>query len=276
MADKLKNKILLKPKKSLGQNFLVDDNISRKIVNSLRLCRDDVVLEIGPGHGSITKYIIKSVKKLIGIEIDSSVAADLKSAIADENFELVNDDILSIDFSKYKKKYKRKIRLAGNIPYHLTSSILIKSFNERDSISDITLMIQKEVADRIITKSGSKNYGILSVFSQFYGKPQILFNVSPNCFYPKPKVMSSVIKIDFYDKFPYDVEENLFRIVVKTAFGKRRKTLKNSLKYLPFDEAVIDRIISNLTKYADLRPEQLSVSDFVILTNEIEKRIANE
>lgn len=241
----------------------------------MHLQREDVVVEIGPGYGSITKYIVEKVFRLIAVEIDRHVADNLRLKISKDKLELINEDILSVDLGMFKKKYGKKIRLVGNIPYHLTSPILFKSFDERKSISDFTLMIQKEVAERITAKSSSKEYGILSVFSQFYGKPKILFNISPNCFFPKPKVISSVIGIDFYDKLPYDVEENLFRLVVRTTFGKRRKTLRNGLKYLPFDESTVEKICSNLKFPLNLRPEQLNVVDFVNLTNEIEKLISN-
>jgi 16S rRNA (adenine1518-N6/adenine1519-N6)-dimethyltransferase len=258
-----------KPKKSLGQNFLVDENIARKIVGSLKLTSEDVVVEIGPGQGALTKYIIDNVLKILAVEIDIRVAEKLKSEFLSKNIEIINQDFLEFGYREIFKKYKRKFRLVGNLPYHLTSPILFKAFENRRYISDFTFMIQKEVAHRIVGKKGTKSYGILAVLTQFYGKPEILFNVSSSCFYPKPKVTSTVVRLDFSQGIPYRVDEGLFKIVVKTTFGKRRKTIRNGLKYLPFDEQMNDRIIDSLNYPLQKRPEQLSIEDFVTLTNRI-------
>ncbi len=269
ISDLKTSAIEVKPKKSLGQNFLVDENIARKIVGSLELTSEDVVVEIGPGQGALTKYIVDNVSKLLAVEIDTRVAEKLKSEFLSKNIDIINKDFLEFDYKEIFKKYKREIRLVGNLPYHLTSPILFKAFENRRYISDFTFMIQKEVAQRIVGQKGTKSYGILSVLTQFYGKPEILFNVSSNCFYPKPKVTSTVVRLDFSEEIPYRVDAGLFKVVVKTTFGKRRKTVKNSLKYLPFDEQMNKRIIDSLDYPLQKRPEQLSIEEFVTLTNEI-------
>lgn len=269
IVDLKTSTIEVKPKKSLGQNFLIDENIARKIVGSLKLKSEDVVVEIGPGQGALTKYIVDNVSKLLAVEIDTRVAEKLKSEFLSKNIEIINKDFLEFGYGENFKKYKRKIRLVGNLPYHLTSPILFKAIENRRYISDFTFMIQKEVAQRIVGKRGTKSYGILAVLTQFYGKPEILFNVSSNCFYPKPIVTSTVVRLDFSEEIPYRVDEGLFKIVVKTTFGKRRKTIKNGLKYLPFDEQMNKRIIDSLDYPMQKRPEQLSIENFVTLTNKI-------
>jgi len=265
--------IEVKPKKSLGQNFLVDENIARKIVGSLELSPKDIVVEIGPGQGALTKYLVDKVSKLLAVEIDKRVAEKLKSEFVSQNIEIINQDFLDFDFKELFIKYKRKIRLLGNLPYHLTSPILFMAIENRSYVSDFTFMIQKEVAQRLVGKRDTKNYGILAVLSQFYGMPEILFSVSNNCFYPKPKVTSTVVRISFSDELPYRVDEELFRTVVRTTFGKRRKTIKNGLKYLPFEEQINDKIINSLDFPMHKRPEQLSIEDFVTLTDKISEII---
>ncbi|MDI6779680.1 MAG: 16S rRNA (adenine(1518)-N(6)/adenine(1519)-N(6))-dimethyltransferase RsmA [Bacteroidota bacterium] len=269
------SRIFVKPKKSLGQNFLIDDNIAKKIVASLSLSTQDVIVEIGPGEGALTKFIIEKVSRLIAVEIDSVVAAELMRKFSCEKLEVINKDILDLKFSELTDKGEKKIRLIGNIPYYLTSEILFNTIDNRSYISDFTVMIQREVAQRIAAKRGTKSYGILSLLTQFYGKPEILFNVSANCFYPKPTVTSAVVRIVFYDELPYSVDEDLFRLIVRTTFGKRRKTLRNGLKFLPFDEDVVQKITGSVDFPLEKRPEELTVEEFVDLTNKITQIIEN-
>ncbi len=267
------SKIVIQPKKSLGQNFLIDENISRKIVESLKLATDDVVVEIGPGQGALTKYIVKDVKKLYAVEIDKRAAEELRSNISSKKLKIINQDILEFDLSALNTGTK-KLKLVGNIPYHLTSPILFKAIEYHKIIANVTMMIQKEVADRLAAKPNSKAYGILSVLTQFYGITKCLFKVSPNCFFPKPKVTSTVVRIDFHHQLPFEnTDEKLFSIVVRTTFGKRRKTLKNCLKYLPFDETIVKNIIQKINFPLDKRPEELSINEFVILTDKIDEII---
>jgi len=265
--------IRVKPKQSLGQNFLIDGNIARKIVHSLRLDENDVVVEIGPGHGALTQHLAGRVRHLLAIEIDNRVVGDLQAVFASEKVTILHQDFLDIHLPEWQHRYKSKLRLVGNIPYHLTSPILFKAFDEWGSIQDLTIMIQQEVAHRITAKPNTKKYGILAVLSQFYGIPKLLFNVSPNCIYPKPKVMSTVVYLRFHEQLPENINEKILTTIVKTTFGKRRKTLRNGLKYLPYDEPVIKKIIAELEFPLEKRPEQLSIHQFIQLSHQIESII---
>ena len=263
------------PKKSLGQNFLIDDNIARNIVRDLRLSKDDVVVEIGPGRGALTKFLIPNVRRLVAVEIDSRVIGELKKQFDSPNVAVLHEDFLDFDVKSTAAREGQKLRLVGNIPYYLTSPILIKAFDEHESVQDCTFMVQREVADRLAADTGTKEYGILTVYAQFYGTLKKLFDVSPNCFYPKPKVYSSVIQETFARQLPYTVNEKLFRTIVRTAFGKRRKTLRNALKYLPFERDVVGLVKDSQPSfpYLDKRPEQLTVGHYVELTNVIANRL---
>lgn len=260
----------VKPKQSLSQNFLVDDNIGKKIVESLDIQTNDVVIEIGPGQGALTKHIARKTKHLIAIDIDRRIVEFLHKKFAASNVIILHGDFLETNIGEFYDRYSVKLRIVGNIPYHLTGPLLFKIFDNRSVVSDCTLMVQKEVAQRIVAKPGTKTYGILSVFAQLYGVPTLLFTVSPSCFFPKPNVVSAVVQIRFFDTLPYCVNELLFKNVVKTVFGKRRKTIRNSLKYLPLDSKEKHRILSKIDFPIEKRPEQLTVKQFVELTNLIE------
>jgi len=266
-------RIDIKPKQSLGQNFLVDENIVRNIIRDLQLREEDAVLEIGPGQGALTGHLFEKVRSLIVVEIDGRVVEDLHRRFDPSGIIILHQDFLETDLFHWHRHCKRKLRIVGNIPYHLTSPILFKVFDASSAIHDMTIMVQKEVAQRIVAKPRTKAYGILSVFSQHYGTPRLLFNVSPNCFYPKPKVVSSVLQMELRTPVAGGEQDALFRTVVKTSFGKRRKTLRNSLKFLPYDENIVTRIISMTDFPLDKRPEDLSVEDFVQLTRLVERQM---
>lgn len=265
--------VTIKPKQSLGQNFLIDENIARNIVREMHLKPSDIVMEVGPGQGALTKFLAGKAKHLIAFEIDKRVVVKLQEKYHSESVSIIHEDFLNVSLTKWKREFKSKLRVVGNIPYHLTSPILFKVFEDRKAVIDLTIMIQKEVAKRITAEPNTKDYGILSVFSQHYGIPTYLFDVSSNCFYPKPKVTSAVIHIQIFEKLPYSIDDELFRLVVKTAFGKRRKILRNSLRYLPYDENSVQRIFKDVNFDFATRPEQLSVEQFVFLTKQIEKVI---
>jgi 16S rRNA (adenine1518-N6/adenine1519-N6)-dimethyltransferase len=261
----------VRPRKSLGQHFLIDDNIARNIVRDVDPSPEDIVVEIGPGQGALTRFLAPKVRKLIAVEIDDRVVDRLRTQFSQPHVEIVHSDFLDFDLTAVSKREGGRLRLVGNIPYYLTSEILIKALDERSAVQDITIMLQREVAQRLAAKPGSKKYGILSVYAQFYGTMNILFNVSPNCFFPKPKVSSTVVQERLFKKIPFNVDEKIFRTVVRTAFGNRRKTLRNALKNLPFDEAVYQTI--RTLPLMDKRPEQLSVKQFVELTQYIEENL---
>ena len=266
--------VYAKPRQSLGQNFLIDENIVRKIITCFQPLAGDVVMEIGPGRGALTNHLAGKVKHLILVEIDGRIIEDLRTRFSSARVTLLHEDFLDVDLGSWQDRFHARLRLLGNIPYHLTSPILFKAFGERAAIRDVTIMAQREVTRRIVAKPGSKEYGILSVASRLYGIPKILFNVSPNCFYPKPKVTSSILHIRFFDRLPAGVNPELFSTVVRTVFGKRRKTLRNGLKYLPYSEAVVGRIMDGVTVSLDKRPEQLTPEQFFDLTNQIERLVA--
>lgn len=263
--------VRVRPKQSLGQNFLVDDNISRKIANAIHLQSSDVVLEVGAGQGALTRQLAGKSKHLIIVEIDGRVVDRLREEFVSPGVTVLHADILDISFREWSERFGKRIRVVGNIPYHLTSPILFKAFDEHHAVSDVTIMIQREVAQRLVAVPGTKEYGIPSVLAQFYGIVEMLFNVSPNCFYPKPKVTSTVLQLRMHERLPFSVNEALLRTVVKTTFGKRRKTIRNSLQYLPFAEEMIARIIAREDFPLERRAEQLSVEEFVHLTQSIEE-----
>lgn len=254
---------MITPKKSLGQNFLRDDNVARKIVQHLHLNPADIVLEIGPGSGMLTKYLVGKCRRLIGVEIDQR-AVDLLKETVGEDMEILAQDIRTVNLREVGRESATPLRVVGNIPYYITSEILFWLFEHREVVQDATLMMQIEVARRLNAKPRTKEYGILSVASQFYAEPRLLFKVSPNSFFPPPEVESAVVNLVFKKTVP-DCDRELFHIVVRSTFGKRRKTLRNGLKYLGIEEAKLDKLHFDLLR----RPEELSVQDFVTLTREL-------
>ncbi len=258
------NDTTFRPRKSLGQNFLVDENIARKIILKLNPNPQDVILEIGPGYGVLTKYLFPKIKKVIAVEIDRKLTQTLNAQYGQiNNFDLITADFLKIDLGQYINGTDR-FRIMGNIPYHITSPVIFKIFKIRDSVHDMILMIQKEVAQRIVANPGCKEYGILSVFSQLFSHPQILFHVSRNVFIPKPDVDSSVIRWDFSKKQKLHVKsEARFDRLIHVVFQQRRKMLRKSLKSSPeFADKLHD-----LTYNLERRPEELKPEEFVELTN---------
>ncbi len=252
---------MLKPKKFLGQNFLRDENILRKIVDNLNLGDNDTVVEIGCGNGSLTKHLIASGARIFGIEIDERSVKLLKESFNDK-MTIIHSDVLDVSLMEISKQQQTKLKVAGNIPYYLTTEIIFWLFDAMTAVTDATLMMQLEVARRLVAKPRKKEYGILSVFSQFYSDCEILFKVSRNCFFPKPDVDSAVVRLKFKEELP-ECDTRLFRSVVRSTFGKRRKTLRNSLKSLGYDDISIEKIKFDLAQ----RPEELSVEKFVLLTN---------
>lgn len=261
-----KSQIETKPKKSLGQNFLIDENISRKTVKALNIQNDDYFLEIGPGYGSLTKYLLNETQNIICVELDKNIFE--KMIVEYENIKILNKDILKINFKSLIGSDKQ-LRVVGNIPYNITSQIIFHTIDQREYIKDLTIMVQLEVAERIIAKPRSKEYGILSVVTQAYTKPKLLFKVPPQCFYPKPKVYSAMLYLNFEENLSnYISNHDLFRKVVRVVFAKRRKILSNSLKDIN-DNIDLKKLSINLSK----RPEELEVKEFIDLSNEINNQI---
>jgi len=263
-----------RPRKSLGQNFLVDDNIARKIVRAAEILPEDIVLEIGPGKGALTKHLVGKAKHVVAVELDRRAANLLRQKFEKECagglLEIKEEDFLEFDLRKTAKRAGQALRVVGNIPYYITSPILLKAIAQREAIQDLIILVQLEVGKRIVAEPNTKDYGILSVFCQFYGTPKLLFKVPASAFFPRPKVVSALLRLDFPRRPVCDVlDENLFVEVVRTAFGKRRKTLRNSLRYLGLEGLDLSSLHFNL----QLRPEQLTLDDFVRLSNLIAKQV---
>jgi len=250
----------IKAKQSLGQNFLSDPNTADSIVRAMNLQPTDHVLEIGPGFGVLTRRIAPNVERLTSVEIDRRLAEQVKNEMRDvDNFNLVLQDFLKFSFDDID--IQKKLRVVGNVPYNITSPILFKVFEHRDKVSDLIMLIQKEVGERIVAGPNSKDYGILAVFSQAFADVELLLKVPPTVFRPKPKVDSALIRWKFTSERSQHIQdEALFRKMVKQAFGQRRKMLRKSLK----------NIIENSQVEFDYtrRPEQLSVHEWIAFVNQ--------
>jgi len=249
----------VKAKKHLGQHFLNDENIARDIAEGLTWEGYDRVLEIGPGMGVLTKYILQAKKNIEVVEIDTESVEYLKEYYQPfyPGFKIHSEDFLKMDFSS---KFDEQIAILGNFPYNISSQIIFKALEERYTVPEVCGMFQKEVAERIASKKGTKDYGILSVLAQAYYHCEYLFTVPEHVFTPPPKVKSGVIIMKRYRTEIEGVEQKRFFQVVKAGFGQRRKTLRNSLKAMGIPEDLNDH------EFLNMRAEQLSVEDFIELT----------
>lgn len=255
----------VRAKKHLGQHFLKDENIAKKIADSLTEIGYQNVLEIGPGMGVLTKYLLKKPLTTYVIEIDTESVEYLQAHYLNLANRIISKDFLKINLSDYFGD--EPIAIIGNFPYNISSQIVFKTLENRAQIPEFSGMFQKEVAKRIAEKEGSKTYGILSVLTQAFYNVEYLFTVPPSVFNPPPKVDSGVIRLIRKENFTLPVDEKLFYKVVKTAFNQRRKTLRNSLKTMNLsDNLREDSIFAK-------RPEQLSVQEFINLTSKIEKDV---
>lgn len=263
--------VRIRPKQSLGQNFLVDDNIVRNIARDIAPRPGDTVVEIGPGLGALTRVLAPLVRRLVLIEIDERAVAELRKEFTAPGVEIVHADILDVALASLGGP--GRLRVVGNIPYHLTSPILFKAFEEHALVEDLTVMIQREVAQRILAAPGSRDYGILGAMTRFFAEPRMLFTVSRNCFYPKPDVTSAVIQLRFLDAPAAAADPALYAAVVKTAFGKRRKMLRNSLLYLPYDEEIVAAVMAAHPGLMEERPEHLGVAEFAALANTLKAQL---
>jgi 16S rRNA (adenine1518-N6/adenine1519-N6)-dimethyltransferase len=257
-----------RPLKRFGQNFLINPHISEKIAQALSITPQDTILEIGPGRGALSKLIIeKRPARFIAVEIDRMLAANLSKQYP-ELMEIINDDFLNIDLSLYTEELK----IVGNIPYNITTPIIFKMIDQREGIKEAVIMMQKEVARRIVAETTeNKEYGILSVLCQTYARIEYLFEVKRGNFSPVPQVDSAVLKFIFKKDISGLKDEELFRKIVRSTFNYRRKTLKNSLGRI-FDKTVVYSINEfDLTK----RPENLSPEQFIQLTNTLYEKLRN-
>ncbi|MCU0652172.1 MAG: 16S rRNA (adenine(1518)-N(6)/adenine(1519)-N(6))-dimethyltransferase RsmA [Candidatus Omnitrophica bacterium] len=257
----------IKPKKSLGQNFLTDKNIQQKIISACSFDRQDTVLEIGSGRGELTQLIAPTAGKVFALEIDSRIISVLKDNCAGfNNVELVHADVMKFDFVAFFKKQKSKIKVFGNIPYYITTPIIELFLQYRSKISEVFLTVQKEFAERLTAVPGSKRYGSLSCFLQYYTKPEILFIIKKNSFTPRPKVDSAFLRLEVL-KIPSvkaEDEERLFK-VIRTSFNQRRKTLRNSLEGI-IERKKLDIFFTKFNLSPNIRPEDLPLNYFAALS----------
>lgn len=253
---------MVRPKKSLGQHFLKDQNIALQIVDALQMEGSQPVVEIGPGTGVLTQYLLKKDIDLKVAEIDRDSVAYLKKHFPQLADNLIEGDVLKMDWNGFADS---SFNVIGNFPYNISSQIFFKVLEHRDKVDQVVGMLQKEVAERIASDKGNKVYGILSVLLQAYYDIELLFKVPPDVFFPPPKVMSAVIRLKRNKTERLDCDEKRFKAIVKQGFQNRRKTLRNALKSLNLPPSITSMELLNL------RAEQLSVADFVFLTQQIEK-----
>ena len=265
--------------KKYGQNFLIDTHVLDKIINAAKITKDDFVLEIGPGIGTMTQYLASSAREVFAVEIDRALIPILEDTLSEyENVTILNEDILKVDIRKLaeERNQGRPIKVVANLPYYITTPIIMGLFEEEVPVESITVMVQKEVADRMQTGPGSKDYGALSLAVQYYASPYIVANVPPNCFMPRPKVGSAVIRLSRHEKPPVDVKDPrlMFRII-RASFNQRRKTLVNGLKNaqdLDFTKDEIERAVSVCGFPSGIRGEALTLRDFADLANCLSER----
>lgn len=263
--------------KKFGQNFLIDTHVLDKIIRSAEITKDDFVLEIGPGIGTMTQYLACAAGKVVAVEIDRALIPILEDTLEGyDNVTVINDDVLKVDIAKLAEEQNggKPIKVVANLPYYITTPIIMGLFEKRVPVKSITVMVQKEVADRMQTGPGSKDYGALSLAVQYYAKPYIVANVPPNCFMPRPKVGSAVIRLDRFEKPPVEVkdENQMFRII-RASFNQRRKTLANGLRNsaeLDFTKEKIEKAIETLGKGPSVRGEALTLEEFAKLSDALD------
>lgn len=263
--------------KKYGQNFLIDTHVLEKIIRAASIGSDDVVLEIGPGIGTLTQYLCENARQVIAVEIDDMLIPILGETLKDyDNVKIVHNDILKVDVNEIVSEYPgSSIKVVANLPYYITTPIIMGLFESGVPIDSITIMVQKEVAERMQAKPGTKDYGALTLAVQYYADAKIIANVPPNCFMPRPAVGSAVINLVKHKEKRYDVknEDMLFRII-RASFNQRRKTLQNGLNNaanLPYTKQQIAEAIEKMGLPAAVRGEKLSLEQFVELSNILEE-----
>lgn len=263
--------------KKFGQNFLIDEHVLNKIIAAAGVTKEDMVLEIGPGFGTMTQYLCESAREVVAVEIDKELIPVLNDTLSDyDNVTVINDDILKIDIEGLinEKNGGKPVKVVANLPYYITTPIIMGLLEKHVPVDNITVMVQKEVALRMQAKPGTKDYGALSLAVQYYAEPYIAANVPPNCFIPRPNVGSSVIRLNLFDKPPVEVsDEKLMFSIIRASFNQRRKTLQNSLVNggLPFTKEQICDALSEMGIAATIRGEALSLEQFAKLTDLLKK-----
>ena len=260
--------------KKFGQNFLIDTHVLDKIIRAADITGEDMVLEIGPGIGTMTQYLAQAAGKVVAVEIDKNLIPILSETLSGyDNVRIIHEDILKVDIEELARKEHagRPIKVVANLPYYITTPIIMGLFEKHVPVESITVMVQKEVADRMQTGPGNKDYGALSLAVQYYTKPYIVANVPPNCFMPRPKVGSAVIRLTRHETPPVKVkDEKLMFEIIRASFNQRRKTLANGLNNaadLPFSKEMVARSIEQLGKGASVRGETLTLKEFAALSD---------
>lgn len=263
--------------KKFGQNFLIDTHVLEKIIRAAEITKDDLVLEIGPGIGTMTQYLCESARKVIAVEIDKNLIPILTTdtLAAYDNVTVINEDVLKLDLKALAEKENdgRPIKVVANLPYYITTPIIMGLFESHVPLASVTVMVQKEVAERMQAAPGGKDYGALSLAVQYYATPYIAANVPPNCFMPRPNVGSAVIRLTLHEKSPVTVKDEalLFRLI-RASFAQRRKTLVNGLTNSPELSLTKDEALAAICKCGfseTVRGETLSLEDFAKLSNVI-------
>ena len=266
--------------KKFGQNFLINEAVLEEIIEEAGVIQDDFVLEIGPGIGTMTQYLCEAARQVIAVEIDTNLIPILQDTLSEyNNVEVINEDILKVDINALADKYNsgKPIKVVANLPYYITTPIIMGLFESHVPIDSITIMVQKEVADRMQVGPGTKDYGALSLAVQYYAKPEIIVNVPPSCFMPQPKVGSAVIRLTRHENPPVDVDnEKLMFQVIRASFNQRRKTLANGLNNFgsfSLGKEEIQKSIEELGVPVNIRGEALSLEQFAKLSNIINAKM---
>lgn len=264
--------------KKFGQNFLIDTHVLDKIIDAAGITKEDFVLEIGPGIGTMTQYLCENAREVVAVEIDKNLIPILEDTLsAYDNVNVINQDILKVDIEALvrEKNNGRPIKVVANLPYYITTPIIMGLFESHVPIDSITIMVQKEVADRMQVGPGTKDYGALSLAVQYYAEPEIVANVPPNCFMPRPKVGSAVIRLTRHAKPPVEVEDEKFMFrIIRASFNQRRKTLVNGLNNAPNIQVSKENILKSLEELgvgANIRGETLTLEQFAKLSNIMRK-----
>ena len=261
-------------KKQFGQNFISDDHLLAKIVEAAEITPEDVVIEIGPGAATLTAALAEKAAQVIAIEIDKDLFPIIERRMAGyAKFELVAGDAMKVDFDALAAKYgAKRYKVVANLPYYITTPIVMRFLEEGFRVSELVIMVQQEVADRFLANPGTKAYGAITAAINYYGSVSRAFNVPRTMFTPRPEVDSSIVKIKCYENKPFEADdEKLLRRVIKAAFGQRRKTLNNALKALNLPKEELDEALKTAEIDASLRGETLSIEEFVCLSNAISK-----
>lgn len=262
--------------KKFGQNFLIDTNVLDRIVTAAGVTKGDCVLEIGPGIGTMTQYLAEAARKVVAVEIDKALIPILEESLsAYDNVTVINGDILKVDINRIVQEYNggKPIKVVANLPYYITTPIIMGLFEQHVPLDSITIMVQKEVAERMQVGPGTKDYGALSLAVQYYAKPEIVANVPPNCFIPRPNVGSAVIRLTRYEEPPVQVEDEakMFALI-RASFNQRRKTLVNGLGNaagLTLDKQHVAEVLEQMGLPATVRGEALTLGQFAQLSNRL-------